>query len=157
MQGWLPSLSSVHPWHWWILGALLLLLELALPGVVFVWLALAAFATGLIVFVLPLPVGVQLLLFAALSVVSVVLGRRSVARLPSGAGAEGLNERGERLVGRLVEVTDPIQDGRGKVRVGDSVWLAHGPDTPRGASVRVVGARGTLLLVEPLEGGGPLA
>lgn len=155
MQGWLPSLSSVHPWHWWIFGALLLLLELALPGVVFVWLALAAFATGLIVFVLPLPAGIQLLLFAALSVVSVVAGRRSVARLPSGAGAEGLNERGERLAGRTVQVSEPIVGGRGKVRVGDSVWLAHGPDAPRGSSVRVVGTRGTVLLVEPLDVGEP--
>ena len=151
MPEWLPSWAGVRPWHWWILGAGLLLLELALPGVVFVWLALAAFALGLIVFVLPLSVPLQLLLFALGSVVSVYFGRRYVSRLPSGADREGLNERGQRYVGRQLTVESAIVDGQGKVRVGDGVWLASGPDAPRGATVRVVGARGTVLLVEPIR------
>lgn len=82
---WLPSLARVEPWHWWVLGALLLLLELLAPGVLFVWLALAAFTLGLVVFVLPLPVALQLLLFAALSVAAFLIGRRYVSRLPGAA------------------------------------------------------------------------
>jgi hypothetical protein len=34
--------------------------------------------------------------------------------------------------------------------VGDSVWIARGPDLPAGARVRIVGAKGTVLEVEPV-------
>ncbi|EYB66841.1 hypothetical protein DEIPH_ctg066orf0027 [Deinococcus phoenicis] len=150
---WLPTFEHVRPWHWWVLGALLLILEVTLPGVFFVWLALAAFTLGLVVFVLPLPVTVQLLLFAALSVAAVLIGRRYVGRLPVG-GDEGdtLNTGAHRLVGRTVTVTAPIVNGVGRVRVGDSDWRATGPDTPVGASVLVVGAEGTTLRVREISG-----
>ena len=44
-----------------------------------------------------------------------------------------------------------IGPGHGRVRIGDSTWLAAGPDLPAGSRVRIVGARGALLLVP----GGP--
>lgn len=154
MPDWLPSWAGVRPWHWWIFGALLLLLELTMPGVFFVWTAVAAFATGLLVFVLPIPVGAQVLLFALLSVLSVYFGRRYVAALPTSAEADRLNQRGQGYVGRQFVVSDAILNGVGKVRVGDSVWRARGPDAPQGATVRVTGVDGTTLLVErvPEEG-----
>ncbi|ADV66756.1 NfeD family protein [Deinococcus maricopensis] len=144
----LPTWDSVRPWHWWILGALLLILEVAAPGIFFVWVAIAAFALGLVVFVFPLPVPLQLLLFAGLSAVAVVLGRRYVARLPRDPQADTLNNPAARFVGRTFTVTQSIVNGTGKVRAGDSVWLAQGPDTPQGATVRVTGVTGSVLLVE---------
>jgi membrane protein implicated in regulation of membrane protease activity len=44
-------------------------------------------------------------------------------------------------------VEEAIENGRGKVRVGDSVWQADGPDVPAGSRVKVTGARGTVLVV----------
>lgn len=150
---WLPTLERVVPWHWWVLGALLLILEVAAPGVFFVWIALAAFALGLVVFVLPLPVAVQVLLFAVFCVASVVLGRRYVGRLSlGGEGGDTLNTGASRLVGRTVTVTAPIVNGVGRVRVGDSDWRARGPDTPAGASVLIVAAEGTTLIVREVSG-----
>ena len=146
---WLSSLDRLQSWHWWVLGAGLLILEVLAPGIFFVWLALAAFVMGLTVFVLPLAVPVQLLLFAALSVASVLIGRRYVSRLALG-GTEGedLNRGGERFVGRQVVVTTAIHNGVGRVRVGDSDWRATGPDMPAGSTVTVVGADGTTLIVQ---------
>jgi hypothetical protein len=60
-----------------------------------------------------------------------------------------LNRRGDSYVGEVVTLAEPIVDGRGKVRVGDTVWLARGPDLAAGRRVRVVAARGTQLEVEP--------
>lgn len=154
MPDWLPTLEKVQPWHWWVLGGILLILEISAPGIFFVWLALAAFALGLIVFVLPiLPVAIQLLLFAALCVVSVFVGRRYVNRLALG-GNEGdnLNTGAGRLVGRTVTVTTPIVNGVGRVRVGDSDWRATGPDTEAGRSVLIVAADGTTLIVREING-----
>ncbi|MFC4427677.1 NfeD family protein [Deinococcus navajonensis] len=150
---WLPTFERVQPWHWWVLGALLLILEVMAPGIFFVWLAMAAFMLGLLVFVLPLPVALQLLLFAALSVAAVVVGRRYVGRLALG-GDEGdsVNQGAHRLVGRTVTVTSAIRNGVGRVRVGDSDWRATGPDLPEGTSVLIVSADGTTLHVREISG-----
>ena len=59
-----------------------------------------------------------------------------------------LNRRGEQLVGLIVVVEDAIEHGRGRVRVGDTLWSVEGTDMPAGAKVRIVSARGTLLCVE---------
>jgi membrane protein implicated in regulation of membrane protease activity len=60
-----------------------------------------------------------------------------------------LNRPAMQLVGRVLLVEEAIENGRGKVRVGDTVWPAEGPDVPSGTLVRVTQARGTLLVVEP--------
>jgi hypothetical protein len=40
-------------------------------------------------------------------------------------------------------VEQAIQNGRGKVRVGDAMWQVEGPDTPAGVRVKVVAASPT--------------
>ena len=149
----LPSLERILPGHWWVLGAVLLMLEVAAPGIFFVWLALASFALGLVVFVLPLAVPFQLALFAILSIVAVFLGKRYVGNLAlGGQDGERLNTGASRLVGRTVTVTAAIHNGAGRVRVGDSEWRATGPDTPVGAQVLIVSAEGTTLAVREISG-----
>lgn len=59
-----------------------------------------------------------------------------------------LNRRGAQLTGRLAVVDEAIDGGRGKVRIGDTVWSADGPDTPAGRQVRIVSASATVLHVE---------
>lgn len=59
-----------------------------------------------------------------------------------------LNLRPAQLVGRVVIVEEAISHGRGKVRAADTLWIAEGPDVPAGSEVRVISARGTVLLVE---------
>ena len=59
-----------------------------------------------------------------------------------------LNRPAAQLVGRLLVVVDAIEGGRGKVRVGDTLWPAEGPDAAAGAEVRVIAAKATVLVVE---------
>jgi membrane protein implicated in regulation of membrane protease activity len=59
-----------------------------------------------------------------------------------------LNRPAAQLIGRTLIVVEPIEGGRGKVRVGDTLWPAEGPDAPAGAEVRVTAAKGTVLVVE---------
>jgi membrane protein implicated in regulation of membrane protease activity len=61
-----------------------------------------------------------------------------------------LNRRGAQLVGETVVVDQPIEAGaRGSVRAGDTVWPAEGTVAVTGARVRVTGAKGNVLTVEP--------
>jgi len=59
-----------------------------------------------------------------------------------------LNRRAEQLVGRVLLLEEAIEGGRGKVRVGDTLWLAEGAELPAGTRVKVTGARRDALLVE---------
>jgi hypothetical protein len=59
-----------------------------------------------------------------------------------------LNRPAVQLVGRVLVVAEAIDGGRGKVRVGDTLWPAEGSDIPAGAEVRVIAAKATVLVVE---------
>lgn len=133
---------------WWILGAILLLSELAVPGAFLLWIGIASILLGLVDFIWPISLQTQLVLFALFSILSVLLGRK-VMRSPSKNKNDyaTLNERGEQYIGGIYVLTKAIEEGRGKAKVGDSEWLVSGPDLPKGAHVKVVGVEGTSLKV----------
>lgn len=140
-------------WHWWIAAAVFGVLEMAVPGVVFLWIGLAAAATGFVVLAAPMlgwapEVGGQLLAFAVLGLVAVAAGRRLWRNRPGDPRHPTLNRRGAELIGRTLPLERAIASGQGRVKVGDTLWLVRGPDLPVGASVRVVGIDGATLVVE---------
>ncbi|HEX7777256.1 MAG TPA: NfeD family protein [Parvibaculum sp.] len=146
----MPSIADLGPWTWtwWIIAAVLAILELVVPGIFFIWLAAAAAVVGLLLLAVDLPLTLQVALFAALSVAAVWASRRYLGQHPIESDRPLLNQRAATYIGRTVTVEQPIENGRGKVRIGDSLWLAQGPDTAAGASVRVTGADGGVLIVE---------
>jgi membrane protein implicated in regulation of membrane protease activity len=140
-------LQGLQWWHWWILGAILAAVETLLPGVLAIWFGAAALVVGALLLVVPIPWQLQLVLFAVLGVVALVLWRRF--RHPEGPETENstLNQRGQQYVGQSFTLVEPIEGGSGKIQAGDSVWLVQGSDAPAGARVRVVGVNGTVLKV----------
>ncbi len=62
--------------------------------------------------------------------------------------APNLNERGLDYIGRTALVETPLVGGRGRVQLGDTVWAAQGADMPVGATVKITGVNGTVLMVE---------
>ena len=135
-------------WLWLSIGVVLAAAEMLAPGFFLIWLAAAAIATGLVTTVLPISFPVQLALFATLSIALVYAGRRWFRANPIESDDPLLNDRGARMVGEVVNVVEAIDGGTGRVKVGDSVWTANGPDTPVGARVRIVGVSGTTLKVD---------
>ncbi len=146
MTHWLFLLQD-H-WGWLVFAALLGIAEVMIPGVFLIWIAIAAAITGLVALALPIALPLQFLLFAALSIAAVYAGRRWYVDHPVASTDPLLNDRTARLMGQTVTVVEAIRGGEGRVKVGDSVWTATGPDADVGARVRVVGADGTLLRVE---------
>jgi membrane protein implicated in regulation of membrane protease activity len=135
-------------WYWWALAAVLLICEMLLPGVVFLFIAIGAAVTGLIVLIASgAALEFQLVVFAIVSVVSAVALRPYFKRLQSRTADATLNARGEALVGREFILDQPILAGRGRIKLGDGSWIVTGPDMVAGAKVRVV--NGTELRVEP--------
>jgi membrane protein implicated in regulation of membrane protease activity len=138
---------SLGAWNWFIVAAAMGLLETIIPGVHFMWFGMAAIAMGAIVLALPLSLPVQFVMFAVLSIGLILVARRYWAPQTLKTDAPDLNDRGQQYVGRIVTVAEAIERGRGKVRVGDTVWTAEGPDMPEGARAKVTGSNGTVLIV----------
>jgi len=145
------SLLSWSAGALWLAGALVLAIaELVAPGFFLIFVAAAAAVTGFVVLAIPgLHVITQVVLFAVLGGVVITLGHDWYRRLRQATGESGLNDRTGKLIGKTVEVCDALVAGQGRVRVGDGAWTARGPDTPAGAQVRIIGAEGNVLLVEP--------
>lgn len=91
---------------------------------------------------------VQFLLFAVFSVLTALYWWRRQRSVLRKSDQPGLNMRGSELIGRTFVVHDAIVGGRGKIKVGDGVWMVVGPDTPAGNQVRVVAQDGAILKVE---------
>lgn len=138
---------------WIIIGIILIILEFMAPGVFLVWLGVAALVTGILGLIFPMNLMAYLLVFSALSLASVLVGRKIYAHSNDMEDeTENLNERIESYMGQTYIVEEDIIHGRGRVRVDDSSWLAFADeDIPKGTEVRIIASEGTALKVEPVS------
>ena len=152
-MGLLVFFAESGPWGWFILGLLLLVAELIVPGVFLIWVGIAALILGAGALVLQpfffIPWQLQLIAFAVLSVISILVGRRLLSGRESVSDQPLLNQRAASLIGRTAIVSEAIVNGRGRIRLDDTTWTAEGPDAPAGATVRITGGDGGKLRVEP--------
>ncbi|WP_313521934.1 NfeD family protein [Shinella sp.] len=144
--------TELGPWAWWVLGIVLLILEVMMPGVFLVWIGIAAIVTGALSLILWESAfwtwQVQWLIFAVLSLAAALVGRRIVNARGGSSDQPYLNQRGQSLVGRTATLEQPIAEGRGRIRLDDTMWSVQGPDLPIGARVRVTASNGRDLTVE---------
>ena len=135
---------------WAALALVLFALEAFAPGAFMLWLGFAATAVLLGVLLLPgIPLLVQVGAFVVLGFVAIQVYRRWFrGREPQG-DKPTLNRRTAALVGQVATLREPIVDGQGRVQIADAYWDVRGPDLPAGARVRVAGADGMHLRVEP--------
>jgi membrane protein implicated in regulation of membrane protease activity len=91
---------------------------------------------------------IQLLLFAAFSVLALVVGRRFFRHHPIASDRPTLNRRGHQYIGRAFTLDRPILNGAGRLRVDDTIWKISGPDCPAGTQVKVSGVDGVILRIE---------
>jgi inner membrane protein len=147
-------------WSWMVLAGILGLAEMHVPGAYLIWMALGAAVTGAVDAAFGISLEGQLGTFAVASAASCVAGyfvyRELHRRQQGGISTDEipLNERGLSMVGARGTVCEVILNGRGKVRLGDGVWLATGPDLAEGTPVAVTAVHGTRLYVEALNPGG---
>ena len=140
-------------WWWLSAGMVLMVLEIVTPGVFFLWIGIGALITGGIVAAFPtISPALSGAVFAILSVISVFVGRKIMSKKQTKTDND-LNNRGAQYIGKIYQVYEPIVDGRGKISVGDTLWLAEAKTNIEAkTSVKVIGVHGTTLEVEPVNG-----
>lgn len=145
----LETLEFNH-WFWFVLSLVLFAAEMAIPGVIFMWLAFAGIIVGGLVLMIPdMGWEMQFIIFSVLGIISVYSGRNYLRKNPIVSEDEKLNDRGARYVGNRYKLERALVNGEGKVRIGDTLWLVRGNfDGEVGATVRVVGSDGVVLIVE---------
>ncbi len=142
-------INNIIYWHWLILAVALIILEILMPGAYFLWMGVSAAAVGCAMFIFPeMPWLTQILIFAALSVITVVIYKTHQKKNPTVTDEPALNRRGEQYIGRTLILTEAIVNGSGKTKVDDSTWNVTGADMEVGESVRVVAIEGSTFKVE---------
>lgn len=144
------SFYETHPfWVWLAFGAALLAIEAAVGTEWLLWPAAAAGITALISLMgLDLGAPVETAIFAALTLVTTLAGRKLVSRV-QGSGHD-INDQRLRLIGLAGQAAGPIAAGYGRVFVDGAEWPAElegGGDLPAGARVTVVEVSGARLTV----------
>ncbi len=135
-------------WLWLIGSALLIVLDIAAPGLYFLWFGMAAGFTGILTFATGMTWAWQIATFSAASVIALVIARAFFSPTRIESDQPLLNQRSQQLVGQNFILDEPIVGGRGKVKIGDTLWKVQGPDLDAGARIVVTGAQGSVLIVE---------
>ena len=77
-----------------------------------------------------------------------ILWTRYRKRRPEISDSPFLNERTSRFLGQVHTLAEPIENGEGRLRIGDTTWRVKGTDAPAGAKVKITGADASILRVE---------
>src|SRR5262245_23585188 len=139
---------SIGAWNWFILAAVLFLLEVLAPGSFMLWLGLAAIVVGVISVFFDWSWQAQLIAFAVVAIACIPAWRMFARRIEGPGERPFLNRRAEGYVGRMFTLDKPIVGGVGTIRIDDTVWRVSGPDCPAGSRVKVARAEGADLVVE---------
>jgi membrane protein implicated in regulation of membrane protease activity len=144
---------------WFVAALALLVIELASTTFFSIFLAIGAFAAGLVAFFIPSsPIWIQAVVAIVVALAGVVVGRpflssrlRRQGEPPLTPGVHG------GFVGQRALALDAIGDELhpGHVRLAGEVWLAFTADhtsIATGAPVTVTAVRGTTLVVRPGDG-----
>ncbi len=146
-------LSGLTVWHWLVLGIILMGIEVAVGTFDLLWVGLGAFLTALFALIMPPPVGGwegQLTFFGIVALVFVALGRTMFKGLRIRATSHpNLNDRLANMIGQHGHAATAFEGGSGKVKIGDTVWLALGDGGPilAGDPVTVTGSEQGVLKV----------
>ena len=154
MEAFMELMFPLEIWHWVALGLILLGIELIIGTYDLLWVSAAAFLTAVFKAIMPAPLSGlegQLLFFAVTAIGLLIAGRTVFGDWRNRENdAPLLNKRMESLVGRRALVTRAFAAGTGRVKIGDTEWLAHattGENFGEGATVIVEGVDETAVNV----------
>ena len=145
-------LAEASPWWWVALAIAIGAVEMLTFTYFLIWLALAAAATGLSLWIAPgLSGTTQLTLFAAYSAAFTIAGRYWLAhRRATSSQAPGLNRRSESVIGRVGKALGDFDNNEGVLVIDGVRWRARSTNAnaAKDQSLTVIDADGMTLICE---------
>ncbi|MDP4593634.1 MAG: NfeD family protein [Beijerinckiaceae bacterium] len=145
MQIWQGLGGQAH-WIWIGVGILLCAMEMIAAGVFLLWFGLAAIVTGILLTFIPMSAVWSLIVFAVLSVGSVLVGWKIYGARTDDDDQPFLNRRAEAMIGKSYILARPITGGQGSITINDTSWRVNGMDMPAGTRVKVTGVVDAMVL-----------
>jgi inner membrane protein len=141
-----PTIGS---WTWWIVAGLLLIGELLMPGIFLLWLGVAAAATAVLDLIFGFGWKGEIVAFALLSALSVFVSWKFKLGMGNpDSDTPNLNNPLQAMIGKRYTLLEPLINGRGKLKIDDTLWDIEGPDVAVGETIRITGINGLKLIVE---------
>lgn len=136
-------------WHWWILSVVLLAIQIINPGrAYFISTSIGAGIIGVVLLLAPqLGWQWQALIFSTFSLAAIGILEFYVKRHPLFANDSPTRNSATKLLDRSFTLSEPINNGMGKLQVDDMTYAVEGADMPGGSTVRVVGFENAALRV----------
>lgn len=147
---------GLQPWHWAVIGMLLMIGELFIPSFAMLWFGVAALVTALLLWAVPMGLLSQVVIWLGLSIVVCILWFRLIQPRIKTRTKAGLG--GSVIVGEVGMIVSPVlTNGLGVVRfsvpkVGAAEWACRtldGRPIEVGTRVIVTAVMGNELIVIP--------
>ena len=142
--------SQTPLWSWWlILGILLVIFDIFISSLILIWFAFGALCAMIFALIPNVTFPFQLTCFGIASLVGLFLLRPYIkASNDVTQDKRELNNFKVNLVGSSGILTEAIEGGRGRARIGDSTWTVTGPELPAKTRIRVTSVDGIKLGVK---------
>lgn len=136
---------------WFIIGLVLFLLELVLPGFVIFFFGVGAWITALLCLIAEPGINLQAIVFAVTSVLSLVLLRRMIQKKFFYSKDELSKEVEDEFTGREAVALEDFTSGKnGKVEFKGTSWKAESEsEISKGQTVIIKNKENFKLIVEP--------
>ena len=136
-------------WHWLVLGFILLIAEIAMPGVFLLWWGLAASVVAGIMKLFPdLPLSSLAVIYAIIAMIlSVIWWRYQHGKDQADQSNRALNQRNHAMIGSRGKVLEIAENGIGRGAFGDTTWRIKGHGLSVNDIIEVTGVDGITLNV----------
>jgi len=146
----------IEPWHWLVLGFVLLIVEMFVPTFASLWFGAAAIIVAALLWLIPIPVSVQIIIWLVLSTIFLVAWFKFIKPLSVDRTKAGLG--GSVIIGETgMIIVAPQPERAGMVRfsvpiVGAAEWMCRtrGEQVAVGDRVIVTDIVGNELIVSTM-------
>ena len=143
----------LEPWHWFVLGVILILSELILPAFAALWFGVGAIIVGILYWLIPMELTTQLILWIIVSVLCTVAWFKFIKPLSTDKTKAGLSREATiGQVGMVIQIN--LEHDQIKVRfpmpvLGSDEWNCRTQSAVQvGDRVRVIDILGNDLVVQ---------
>ncbi len=153
----IETIWMIEPWHWLVLGFLLMIAEIFIPTFASLWFGAAAIIVAALAWLLPVPLFLQVIIWLTLSVIFMFAWAKYIKPLSIDRTKAGLG--GSVIIGETGMIVVKPQDGiPGRIRfnvpiVGADEWFCRTIDetVEVGDRVVVTDITGNELVVAPTK------
>jgi len=147
----MTSIFSKPELVWFIIGLVLFLLELVLPGFVIFFFGVGAWVTALLCLIANPGINLQAIVFAVTSILSLVLLRKMIQRRFFYSKDELSKDVEDEFTGREAVATMDFKPGHtGKVEFKGTTWKAESTESiVKGQTVIIMSKENFKLFIEP--------